>query len=579
MSPILTVVLVLVAAAVAGALGFYLGGENRKRTAEAKIGSAEEEAKRIVNDAIKAAEQKRKETIIEAKDEAFKLKSDADKEIKDRRAEITRQERRIDQKEEALDKRTAQMERKEEDLKRRSETVEARLDELEQLKLRQTEKLETIAAMSKEDARAVLLKQVDDELTHEKAMKISAYQANMKDECDNLARELIGQAIARCAADATSEATVSVVPLPSDEMKGRIIGREGRNIRALETATGCDLIIDDTPEAITLSSFDQTRREVARMALERLIADGRIHPARIEETVDKCRRELEIQMKREGDKAVMELGIHSLHPDLVKLIGRLKYRTSFGQNVLSHSLEVAWLAGLMAGELGVNVQLARRAGLLHDIGKALDHEIEGSHVQIGVDICKKYRENPQVIHAIEAPHIAGLLAAELGVDVATAKRAGLLHDIGKAIDHEVEGSHVTIGVNIARKYKESEEVIHAIEAHHGDVEPKTTLAFIIMAADAISAARPGARRENMESYIKRLETLEALCNGFEGVESSYAVQAGREVRILVQPDKVSDDEVILLARNVAKKIENELDYPGQIKVSVIRESRATEYAK
>ena len=517
MSPILIVVLVLVAAAVAGALGFYLGGENRKRTAEAKIGSAEDEAKRIVNDAIKAAEQKRKETIIEAKDEAFKLKSDADKEIKDRRAEITRQERRIDQKEEALDKRTTQMERKEEDLKRRTETVEARLDELEQLKLRQTEKLETIAAMSKEDARAVLLKQVDDELTHEKAMKISAYQANMKDECDNLARELIGQAIARCAADATSEATVSVVPLPSDEMKGRIIGREGRNIRALETATGCDLIIDDTPEAITLSSFDQTRREVARMALERLIADGRIHPARIEETVDKCRRELEIQMKREGDKAVMELGVHSLHPDLVKLIGRLKYRTSFGQNVLSHSLEVAWLAGLMAGELGVNVQLARRAGLLHDIGKALDHEIEGSHVQIGVDICKKYRENPQVIHAIEA--------------------------------------------------------------HHGDVEPTTTLAFIIMAADAISAARPGARRENMESYIKRLETLEALCNGFEGVESSYAVQAGREVRILVQPDKVGDDEVILLARNVAKKIENELDYPGQIKVSVIRESRATEYAK
>ena len=494
-----------------------IGGENRKRTAEAKIGSAEEEAKRIVNDAIKAAEQKRKETIIEAKDEAFKLKADADKEIKDRRAEISRQERRMDQKEEALDKRTAAMERKEEDLKKRGELVEARLDELEQLKLRQTEKLETIAAMTQEDARAVLLKNIDDELTHEKAMKISAYQANMKDECDAIARELVGQAIARCAADATSEATVSVVPLPSDEMKGRIIGREGRNIRALETATGCDLIIDDTPEAITLSSFDQTRREVARMALERLIADGRIHPARIEETVDKCRRELEIQMKREGEKAVMDLGIHSLHPDLVKLIGRLKYRTSYGQNVLSHSLEVAWLAGLMAGELGVNVQLARRAGLLHDIGKALDHEIEGSHVQIGVDICKKYRENPQIIHAIEA--------------------------------------------------------------HHGDVEPKTVLAFIIMAADAISAARPGARRENMESYIKRLETLEALCNGFEGVESSYAVQAGREVRILVQPDKVGDDQVILLARQVAKKIEDELDYPGQIKVSVIRESRATEYAK
>ena len=517
MPPILMWVLVVVAAVVCGALGYYFGGENRKRTAEAKIGSAEEEAKRIVNDAIKAAEQKRKETIIEAKDEAFKLKADADKEIKDRRAEISRQERRMDQKEEALDKRTAAMERKEEDLKKRGELVEARLDELEQLKLRQTEKLETIAAMTQEDARAVLLKNIDDELTHEKAMKISAYQANMKDECDAIARELVGQAIARCAADATSEATVSVVPLPSDEMKGRIIGREGRNIRALETATGCDLIIDDTPEAITLSSFDQTRREVARMALERLIADGRIHPARIEETVDKCRRELEIQMKREGEKAVMDLGIHSLHPDLVKLIGRLKYRTSYGQNVLSHSLEVAWLAGLMAGELGVNVQLARRAGLLHDIGKALDHEIEGSHVQIGVDICKKYRENPQIIHAIEA--------------------------------------------------------------HHGDVEPKTVLAFIIMAADAISAARPGARRENMESYIKRLETLEALCNGFEGVESSYAVQAGREVRILVQPDKVGDDQVILLARQVAKKIEDELDYPGQIKVNVIRESRAVEYAK
>ena len=517
MSPILIVVLVLVAAAVAGALGFYLGGENRKRTAEAKIGSAEDEAKRIVNDAIKAAEQKRKETIIEAKDEAFKLKSDADKEIKDRRAEITRQERRIDQKEEALDKRTTQMERKEEDLKRRTETVEARLDELEQLKLRQTEKLETIAAMSKEDARAVLLKQVDDELTHEKAMKISAYQANMKDECDNLARELIGQAIARCAADATSEATVSVVPLPSDEMKGRIIGREGRNIRALETATGCDLIIDDTPEAITLSSFDQTRREVARMALERLIADGRIHPARIEETVDKCRRELEIQMKREGDKAVMELGVHSLHPDLVKLIGRLKYRTSFGQNVLSHSLEVAWLAGLMAGELGVNVQLARRAGLLHDIGKALDHEIEGSHVQIGVDICRKYKENTQIIHAIEA--------------------------------------------------------------HHGDVEPKTPLAFIIQACDAISAARPGARRENVESYVKRLENLEEISSSFEGVEQAFAVQAGREVRIMVKPDVISDDQVILLARQIAKKIEDTLDYPGQIKVNVIRESRAIEYAK
>ena len=514
---ILWVVLVVVAAAVSGAVCFYLGGQHRRRTAEAKIGSAEEEAKRIVNEAIKTAEQKRKEAVVEAKDEAFRLKSEADREIKERRAEVSRQERRMDQKEEQLDKRTAAMERKEEDLKKRAELVEARLDELEQLKMRQNEKLETIAAMTQEEARAQLLNRLDEELSHEKALKVAAYQANMKDECDTLAREMIGQAIARCAADTTSEATVSVVPLPNDDMKGRIIGREGRNIRALETATGCDLIIDDTPEAITLSSFDQTRREIARMTLERLLADGRIHPARIEETVDKCRRELELTMKREGEKAVMELGVHSLHPDLVKLIGRLKFRTSYGQNVLGHSMEVAWLAGLMAAELGVNVQMARRAGLLHDIGKALDHEIEGSHVQIGVDICKKYRENPAVIHAVEA--------------------------------------------------------------HHNDVEPKTPLAFVVMAADAISAARPGARRENMESYIKRLETLEALCNGFAGVESSYAVQAGREVRILVQPDKISDDQVVLLARDVAKKIEDELDYPGQIKVNVIRESRAVEYAK
>ena len=517
MSPILTVVLVLVAAAVAGALGFYLGGENRKRTAEAKIGSAEEEAKRIVNDAIKAAEQKRKETIIEAKDEAFKLKSDADKEIKDRRAEITRQERRIDQKEEALDKRTAQMERKEEDLKRRSETVEARLDELEQLKLRQTEKLETIAAMSKEDARAVLLKQVDDELTHEKAMKISAYQANMKDECDNLARELIGQAIARCAADATSEATVSVVPLPSDEMKGRIIGREGRNIRALETATGCDLIIDDTPEAITVSCFDPVRREIARLALEKLIQDGRIHPTRIEEMVEKAKREVDATIKAEGERAIFETNVHGLHPELVKLLGRMRYRTSYGQNVLNHSIEVA--------------------------------------------------------------HVAGLLAAEIGANVAEAKRAGLLHDLGKAIDHEVEGSHVAIGVELARKYKESEAIVHAIEAHHNDVEPKTVVACLVQAADAISAARPGARRENLENYIKRLEKLEEVTSSFPGVEKSYAIQAGREVRIMVKPEQVSEDQMVLLARDIAKKIEEELEYPGQIKVHVLRETKVIEYAK
>ena len=516
----LTIVQVVVAIVVCAALvcaSFVAGSTYRRKTAEAKIGSAEEEAMRIVNEAIKTAEQKRKEAIVEAKDEAFRLKSEADKEIKERRADISRQERRVDQKEETLDKKTAQLERREEEVKSRAEQVEARLAEAEELKAQQAQKLETIAGLTAEDAKQLLLTRLDGELTHEKAMRISAYEAGLKDEMDNMAREMIGQAIARCAADHSSEATVSVVPLPSDEMKGRIIGREGRNIRALETATGVDLIIDDTPEAITLSSFDQTRREVARMALEKLIGDGRIHPARIEETVEKCRRELEVSMKREGERAVMEVGLHGIHPDLVKLLGRLKYRTSFGQNVLNHSLEVAWLSGLLAGEMGVNVTQARRAGLLHDIGKALDHEIEGSHVQIGVEIARKYKENPAIIHAIEA--------------------------------------------------------------HHGDVEPKTPLAFIVMAADAISAARPGARRENMESYIKRLENLEDLSCSFEGVESAFAVQAGREVRIMVKPDAVNDDQLVLLARAITKKIEEELDYPGQIKVNVIRESRAVEYAK
>ena len=516
----LTIVQVVVAIVVCAALvcaSFVAGSTYRRKTAEAKIGSAEEEAMRIVNEAIKTAEQKRKEAIVEAKDEAFRLKSEADKEIKERRADISRQERRVDQKEETLDKKTAQLERREEEVKARAEQVEARLAEAEELKAQQAQKLETIAGLTAEDAKQLLLTRLDGELTHEKAMRISAYEAGLKDEMDSMAREMIGQAIARCAADHSSEATVSVVPLPSDEMKGRILGREGRNIRALETATGVDLIIDDTPEAITLSSFDQTRREVARMALEKLIGDGRIHPARIEETVEKCRRELEVSMKREGERAVMEVGLHGIHPDLVKLLGRLKYRTSFGQNVLNHSLEVAWLSGLLAGEMGVNVTQARRAGLLHDIGKALDHEIEGSHVQIGVEIARKYKENPAIIHAIEA--------------------------------------------------------------HHGDVEPKTPLAFIVMAADAISAARPGARRENMESYIKRLENLEDLSCSFEGVESAFAVQAGREVRIMVKPDAVNDDQLVLLARAITKKIEEELDYPGQIKVNVIRESRAVEYAK
>lgn len=517
MPPIITFAVAVVAAVVSGFVCFFAGSAYRRKTAEAKLGSAEEEAKRIVNDAIKAAEQKRKETVIEAKDEALRMKTEADKEIKERRSELSRQERRLDQKEEALDKRVAAFEQKEEEQRQRSELVEAKLDELEQLKLRQLEKLETIAGLTQEDAKQLLLNRLDQDLTHEKAMRVAAYEANLKDQCDAMARELIGQAIARCAADHSSEATVSVVPLPNDEMKGRIIGREGRNIRALETATGVDLIIDDTPEAITLSSFDQARREVARMTLERLITDGRIHPARIEETVEKCRRELELSMKREGERAVMEVGLHGIHPDIVKLLGRLKFRTSFGQNVLNHSLEVAYLSGLLAAEMGVNVTQARRAGLLHDIGKALDHEIEGSHIQIGVEIARKYKENPAVIHAIEA--------------------------------------------------------------HHGDVEPKTPLAFIVMAADAISAARPGARRENLESYIKRLENLEELSCSFEGVETAFAVQAGREVRIMVKPDAVDDDHLVLLARAITKKIEEELDYPGQIKVNVIRESRAVEYAK
>ena len=516
-SPVIAAVIAVVAGVVAAAIAFFAGVSYRRKTAEAKIGSAEEEAKRLINDAMKAAQQKRKEALIEAKDEAFQLKAEADKEIKERRSELSRQERRLDQKEEAMDRKTAVLEQKETDLAKRSELVEARLDEIEQIKARELDKMETIAGLTAEDAKQLLLNRLDEQLTHEKAMHIAAFETQTKDECDTMARELISQAVARCAADHSSEATVSVVPLPSDEMKGRIIGREGRNIRALETATGVDLIIDDTPEAITLSSFDPVRREVARMTLEKLISDGRIHPARIEETVEKCRRELELAMKREGEKAVMDVGVHGIHPDMVKLLGRLRYRTSYGQDVLYHSLEVAYLSGILAAELGVNVTQARRAGLLHDIGKALDHEIEGSHISIGVDIAKKYKENPAIIHAIEA--------------------------------------------------------------HHGDVEAKTPLAFIVMAADAISAARPGARRENLESYIKRLESLEEIASGFEGVERSFAIQAGREVRIMVKPDAINDDALILLAHSISQKIEETLDYPGQIKVNVIRESRAVDYAK
>ena len=521
---VIGVIVALIVAVAAAAAGYFIGYNNRKKTAEAQIGSAEAEATRLVNEAIKTADQKRKEAILEAKDEAFRLKAEvdaqkaeADKEIKQRRAEISRQENRIDQKETALDRKTEALEKREEELKKKHEEAEAHLAEVDALRAKEMERLETLAGLSQEDAREVLLHKVDEELTHEKAIRVAAYETDLKENCDGIARNLIGQAISRCAADHCSETTVSVVPLPSDEMKGRIIGREGRNIRAIETLTGCDLIIDDTPEAITLSSFDPVRREVARIALEKLIQDGRIHPARIEEMVAKAQKEVNATIKAEGERAVFETNIHGLHPELIKLLGRMKYRTSYGQNVLNHSIEVS--------------------------------------------------------------HIAGLLAAELGVDVATAKRAGLLHDIGKAIDHEVEGSHVTIGVNIARKYKESEEVIHAIEAHHGDVEAHTVVACLVQAADAISAARPGARRENIENYVKRLEKLEEVTKSFPGIANCFAIQAGREIRIMVKPEEVSEDQMVLLARDIAKKIEDELTYPGQIKVNLLRETKAIDYAK
>ena len=521
---VIGVIVALIVAVAAAAAGYFIGYNNRKKTAEAQIGSAEAEATRLVNEAIKTADQKRKEAILEAKDEAFRLKAEvdaqkaeADKEIKQRRAEISRQENRIDQKETALDRKTEALEKREEELKKKHEEAEAHLAEVDALRAKEMERLETLAGLSQEDAREVLLHKVDEELTHEKAVRVAAYETDLKENCDNIARNLIGQAVSRCAADHCSETTVSVVPLPSDEMKGRIIGREGRNIRAIETLTGCDLIIDDTPEAITLSSFDPVRREVARIALEKLIQDGRIHPARIEEMVAKAQKEVNATIKAEGERAVFETNIHGLHPELIKLLGRMKYRTSYGQNVLNHSIEVS--------------------------------------------------------------HIAGLLASELGVDVATAKRAGLLHDIGKAIDHEVEGSHVTIGVNIARKYKESEEVIHAIEAHHGDVEPHTVVACLVQAADAISAARPGARRENIENYVKRLEKLEEVTKSFPGIANCFAIQAGREIRIMVKPEEVSEDQMVLLARDIAKKIEDELTYPGQIKVNLLRETKAIDYAK
>ncbi|MEE1047071.1 MAG: ribonuclease Y [Clostridia bacterium] len=518
---IITIIISLVLIIVAGFAGFRTGYMYRKKDAENKIGSAEEEAKRILDGAEekarKDADNIKKERIIEAKEEIHKLRNENDKEIKERRNDVQRQERRVQQKEDAIDKKTQQIEKKEEQIQKKLAEVEELQVEVDRVKKLQMAQLEKIAEFSTEQAKEFLLTRVEEEMTHEKAMLIKSIEEQAKEEAEQKARNIITGAIQRCAADHVTETTVSVVALPNDEMKGRIIGREGRNIRTIETLTGVDLIIDDTPEAVILSGFDPVRREIARRSLEKLITDGRIHPGRIEEMVEKSTKEVDSIIKQEGERATFETHVHGLHPELVRLLGRLKYRTSYGQNVLQHSIEVS--------------------------------------------------------------HIAGLMAAELGADVTLAKRAGLLHDIGKAVDHEVEGSHVNIGGDVAKKYKENEKVIHAILAHHGDIEPKSIEACLVQAADGISAARPGARRENLESYIKRLESLEEIANSFKGVERSFAIQAGREVRIMVKSDAVSDDETVLMAKDIVKRIENEMEYPGQIKVNVIRELRAIEYAK
>ena len=505
-----------IAVAVA-VLFFFIGVIYRKKVAEREISSAEDEARRIINEAIKGGENKKREMLVEAKEEIHKNRTEYEREVRERRADLQKQERRLQQKEESLDKKTDAFERKEEELRKRQASVLATQEEVSLIKKSQLEMLEKISGLTQDEAKHQILSSLENECRHDAALKIKEIEAETKENADRMAREVISIAIQRCAADHAAETTVSVVPLPNDEMKGRIIGREGRNIRTLESITGVDLIIDDTPEAITVSSFDPVRREVARLALEKLIADGRIHPTRIEDLVEKARKEVDRVIKQEGERAAFETGVNNLHPELIKLLGRQKYRTSYGQNVLNHSIEVA--------------------------------------------------------------HIAGLLASELGVDIPLAKRAGLLHDLGKSVDHEMEGSHVHLGVELARKYNESPDVIHAIEAHHNDVEPRTVIACLVQAADAISAARPGARRENVENYIRRLEKLEELTGTYPGVEKSYAIQAGREVRIMVKPEEVSEDNMILLARDLAKKIENELEYPGQIKLNVIRETKAVEYAK
>ena len=506
-----------VAAAVALLIGILVGIQIRKKKAEREISSAEDEAKRIINEAIKSAESKKREALLEAKEEILKNRAEYEKEVKERRADMQRQERRLQQKEENIDRKTDAIEKKEEALAEKHDAILKEQDEIKLIKRSQTEMLERISGFTADQAKEYLIQQVESEVTHETAMKIKEIEPRAKDEADQRAREIVATAIQRCAADHVAEITVSVVPLPNDEMKGRIIGREGRNIRTLETLTGADLIIDDTPEAITVSCFEPVRREVARLALEKLIADGRIHPTHIEEMVEKARREVDAVIRAEGERAVLETGVRGVHPELQKLLGRLHYRTSYGQNVLQHSIEVS--------------------------------------------------------------HIAGMMAAELGADVTAAKRAGLLHDIGKAVDHEMEGTHIQLGVEFCRKYKEKEDIIHAIQAHHGDVECKTLVACLVQAADAVSAARPGARRENLENYIKRLEKLEEITSDYPGVEKSYAIQAGREVRVMVKPEQVSEDQMVILAHDLARRIESELEYPGQIKVHVLRETKVVEYAK
>ena len=511
------IICIVVGFVLTAAVFFAVGVAYRKKVGEREIGSAETEATRIINEAIRSGESRKKEMLLEAKDEIHKSRTEHEKEMKERKAEISKQERRLQQKEDTLDKKSDAYERKEEELNRRLAKVAETQAAADEIKQQQQQTLEQISGLTQEQAKEYLLKSVESDVRHESAMKIKEIEQQLKDEAEDKAREIISTAIQRCAADHAAEVTVSVVALPNDEMKGRIIGREGRNIRTLETITGVDLIIDDTPEATTVSSFDPVRREIARLALEKLIADGRIHPTRIEDMVEKAKKEVDRTIREEGERACYETGVHNLNPELVKILGRQKYRTSYGQNVLNHSIEVAHIAGLMASELGVDVALAKRAGLLHDLGKAIDHEVEGSHVQLGADLVRKYKENPVVVNAVEA--------------------------------------------------------------HHGDVEPKTVIAVLVQAADAISAARPGARRENVENYIRRLQKLEELTGSYPGVEKAYAIQAGREVRIMVKPEVVTEDNMIILARDIAKKIEAELEYPGQIKVNVIRETKAVEFAK